>query len=299
MKGKRTCKILKDIRRQIAEENDISFVTSECQYKGDCLGTCPKCEAELRYLEQELENRRRAGKLITLAGLSTTLLLGTAAAQVPAAATMNDTIAVMQNEEEEWIVSGVVSDVDGELPGANIIIKGTDVGCISDLDGRYSLKVKENQTLLFSYIGFESQEIHITRSTPKNLNVRLIVDSVTLSGEVVVVGYGVQKSESAVICPAKHYGSYKTFTRTYTKADAALYSLGVKQDVVVKIVFQVGKDGNPTDFKVKASTDDRFNEEALSIAKKRIGRWVPRKIMGKATTTKKRTKVIFENLDKE
>ncbi|MFA6778292.1 MAG: energy transducer TonB, partial [Paludibacteraceae bacterium] len=46
---------------------------SECQYKGDCLGTCPKCEAELRYLEQELENRRRAGKLITLAGLSVAL----------------------------------------------------------------------------------------------------------------------------------------------------------------------------------------------------------------------------------
>lgn len=50
-RGKQTCKILKEIRRQIAEANDIDFITSECQYKGDCLGTCPKCESEVRYLE--------------------------------------------------------------------------------------------------------------------------------------------------------------------------------------------------------------------------------------------------------
>ena len=43
VRGKQTCKILKDIRRQIAEANDIEYITSECQYKGDCTGTCPKC----------------------------------------------------------------------------------------------------------------------------------------------------------------------------------------------------------------------------------------------------------------
>ena len=51
-RGKQTCRILKEIRRQIAVANDIEFATSECRYKGDCLGTCPKCEAEVRYLEQ-------------------------------------------------------------------------------------------------------------------------------------------------------------------------------------------------------------------------------------------------------
>ena len=55
-RGKQTCKILKEIRRQIAEANDIEFITSECQYQGDCLGTCPKCEAEVRYLEQQLDH---------------------------------------------------------------------------------------------------------------------------------------------------------------------------------------------------------------------------------------------------
>lgn len=73
-KGKQTCRILKDIRRQIAEANDIEFITSECQYQGDCLGTCPKCESEVRYLEQQLERKRMAGKAITVLGISAGLV---------------------------------------------------------------------------------------------------------------------------------------------------------------------------------------------------------------------------------
>ena len=69
-RGKQTCKILKEIRRQIAEANDIEFVTSECRYKGDCLGTCPRCEAEVRYLEQQLRSRQLMGKAVVIAGLS-------------------------------------------------------------------------------------------------------------------------------------------------------------------------------------------------------------------------------------
>ena len=77
MKGKNKCKILKEIRQRIADENDIPYVTRECTYQGECKGTCPKCEAELRYLEQELEKRRRLGKTVAVAavaaGLSMTL----------------------------------------------------------------------------------------------------------------------------------------------------------------------------------------------------------------------------------
>ena len=73
-KGKQTCKILKEIRKQIAAENDIKLVIEECTYQGDCLGTCPKCEAEVRYLERELEKRQRMGKAAVVAGLSVGLL---------------------------------------------------------------------------------------------------------------------------------------------------------------------------------------------------------------------------------
>lgn len=73
-RGKQTCKILKEIRQQIAEANDIEFITSECQFQGDCLGTCPKCEAEVRYLEQQLERKQTAGKAITVLGISAGLI---------------------------------------------------------------------------------------------------------------------------------------------------------------------------------------------------------------------------------
>ena len=74
-KGKQTCKILKEIRKQIAEENDIKLVIEECTYKGDCRGTCPKCEAEVRYLERELEKRQRMGKAAVIAGMAVGTML--------------------------------------------------------------------------------------------------------------------------------------------------------------------------------------------------------------------------------
>lgn len=69
-RGKQTCRILKEIRRQIAAANDIEYVTSECRYQGDCAGTCPKCEAEVRYLEEQLRQRQRSGRSIAIAGIS-------------------------------------------------------------------------------------------------------------------------------------------------------------------------------------------------------------------------------------
>lgn len=79
MKGKNKCKILKEIRQKIADENDIPYVTRECSYQGECRGTCPKCEAELRYLEQELEKRKRLGKTVAVAAVAAGLSLSLAA----------------------------------------------------------------------------------------------------------------------------------------------------------------------------------------------------------------------------
>ena len=76
MNGKDKCRILKDIRRQIAESNDIEWVVSECRHKGACRGTCPKCESEVRQLEQALESRKKIGKAVVLAGVSAACMTG-------------------------------------------------------------------------------------------------------------------------------------------------------------------------------------------------------------------------------
>lgn len=64
--GKQKCKALREIRRQIAKENNIEFNTSDCKYKGTCSGTCPKCDAELLYLNSELEKRKNLGKSVII-----------------------------------------------------------------------------------------------------------------------------------------------------------------------------------------------------------------------------------------
>ena len=76
-KGKRTCEILKGVRRKIAQENDIPLVERECTHEGDCRGTCPYCESEVRYLERELSKRRALGKAVTVAGIAvSTMMMG-------------------------------------------------------------------------------------------------------------------------------------------------------------------------------------------------------------------------------
>ncbi len=113
-RGKQTCKILKEIRRQIAEANGIEFITSECRYRGDCLGTCPKCEAEVRYLEQQLRARLLAGKAVAIAGISAGMLLLSGCSGT----STNQSSETLLSEPETPIEQVEVSDTieEGELP---------------------------------------------------------------------------------------------------------------------------------------------------------------------------------------
>jgi TonB-linked SusC/RagA family outer membrane protein len=78
------------------------------------------------------------------------------------------------------------------LIGVSVLVKGTTNGTVTDLDGRYSLSASQGQTLVFSYIGYISQEIKVGPNG--TINVALKEDTETLD-EVVVVGYGVQKKK--------------------------------------------------------------------------------------------------------
>ena len=65
-KGREICDVLKAIRKIIADENGISYEISDCNYEGDCKGTCPKCEAELSMLESILDEKSKNGETIHL-----------------------------------------------------------------------------------------------------------------------------------------------------------------------------------------------------------------------------------------
>ncbi|NLR93467.1 SusC/RagA family TonB-linked outer membrane protein [Flammeovirga agarivorans] len=101
-----------------------------------------------------------------------------------------------ESDLNEILVTGIVKDENGiTLPGASILVKGTTTGTITDIDGNYKINVKPNDTLIFSYIGYQPQAIEVNSQTV--INVSLVPDQEVLD-EVVVVGYGVQKKKSVV-----------------------------------------------------------------------------------------------------
>jgi TonB family protein len=68
--GREICNTLKEIRQQIADKNEIEYIVAECHFEGECKGTCPKCESEVKYIENELYKRTQLGKIVTVAGIS-------------------------------------------------------------------------------------------------------------------------------------------------------------------------------------------------------------------------------------
>ena len=91
-------------------------------------------------------------------------------------------------------VRGTVVDASGDpLIGVNVSVKGMTIGIITDMEGRYQLEVPANATLLFSYIGYRSQEIAVGNQL--SINITMQEDTQNID-EVVVVGYGVQKKET-------------------------------------------------------------------------------------------------------
>lgn len=88
-------------------------------------------------------------------------------------------------------IEGVVRDSEGEpLIGVNVVVKGTTNGTATDIDGRYTLSIKEDgAVLIFSYVGYKTQTISVTKNT---IDV-VLEEDIRLMDEVVVVGYGVMK----------------------------------------------------------------------------------------------------------
>lgn len=169
---------MKEIRRQIATANDIDWVVAECHYKGDCLGTCPKCEAEVRELEQALERRRLAGKTVSLLGISAGLL-ATAPEEVVAETAASEAAVAVRDVTEgedslrvERELAGKVSPalalmrrvVDGEgkpLEGVTVAVDGVPVVvCTTDLTGQFmAFGVPEEKWLVLSCPGKEAVRV--------------------------------------------------------------------------------------------------------------------------------------------
>ena len=204
-KGKSTCKLLKSIRQQIADANGISYQPKECHHKGDCAGTCPACEEEIRYLERELKARKGNGFGMKVAGIAagicTTVMPMTAAAQAvksdstanpPVQTTKKAPIKVVDLSDScasPVIVRGMVIDEENKEPviGAGVFIDGTNKGIATDIDGQFALKVPSDTSLVISYIGYEKQKVRVSSLLRSENNVIILkTDGNLLLGDLAV-----------------------------------------------------------------------------------------------------------------
>ena len=209
-KGRSTCKLLKSIRQQIADANGISYRPKECQHKGDCAGTCPACEEEIRYLERELKARKGNGFGMKVAGIAAgicaTVMPMTAAAQAvksdstanpPVQTTKKAPIKVVDLSDScasPVIVRGMVIDAEDKEPviGASVVIDGTDKGIATNVDGQFALKVPSDTSLVISYIGCKDKKVRVSSLLSSDNNVIMLeedeaIDFSGIAGGVVTV----------------------------------------------------------------------------------------------------------------
>ncbi len=204
-KGRSTCKLLKSIRQQIADANGISYQPIECHHKGDCAGTCPACEEEIRYLERELKARKGNGFGMKVAGIAAgicaTVMPMTAAAQAvkpdstanpPVQTTKKAPIKVVDLSDScasPVVVRGMVIDREDNKPlvGASFLIDGTTKETVTDVDGQFALKVPSDTSLVISYIGYKKQKVRVSSLLSSDNNVIMLEKHAMMTGFVAVV----------------------------------------------------------------------------------------------------------------
>ena len=204
VKGKSTCKLLKDIRQQIADVNGISYQPKECHHKGDCAGTCPACEEEIRYLERELKARKGNGFGMKVAGIAAgicaTVMPMTVAAQAvkpdstanpPVQTTKKAPIKVVDLSDScasPVVVRGMVIDEENKEPviGAAVFIDGTSKGIATNIDGQFALKVPSDTSLVISSIGYYSKKVRVSSLLSSDNNV-IMLEKHAMTGFVAVV----------------------------------------------------------------------------------------------------------------
>lgn len=138
------------------------------------------------------EKRALFGRAVLRVATGLFLVTGVGITPVQIFAETVRTMGVEAVQQQSVTVTGVVKDKNGEpIIGANVLEKGTTNGVITNIDGRYTLKVRNADSVLsFSYIGYKTQEIIIGNNRQINVTLQ---DDTELLDEIVVIGYGTQK----------------------------------------------------------------------------------------------------------
>lgn len=145
-------------------------------------------------------------------------------------------IVLLGEMQQDGKITGVVSDAFGPIAGANVVVKGTTNGTITDMNGNFSLDAPKGAKLQISYIGYITKELTVGDKT--DYAIQLVEDSQALE-EVVVVGYGTEKKVN-VIGSIAQIGSEKLENRSTPQLSNALTG----QMAGVTVIQRSGRPGN-------------------------------------------------------
>jgi TonB-linked SusC/RagA family outer membrane protein len=159
---------------------------------------------------------------------------------------------------QEKTVSGTVSDSEGTLPGVNVTIKGTTSGTETDFDGNYSIKAKEGDVLIFSFIGYKTLEKTVGKSSTINAS---IVEGGEVLDEIVVTALGVKRSAKSL-----GYGvtTLKANELNEVRATSTLGALAGKSSGVV-IQNQSGNVGGSQRILIRGVSTLNGNQQPLFV----------------------------------
>ena len=270
-RGKSICNVLKTIRKQIAKANEIKYEPRECHHKGECRGTCPACEAEVRYIEQQLVIRRQLGKAVALMGISAGL----------------SALTSCSNKAEE------VKEVEKDSLTVGKVLKESDTHLTGDIDYRSPedcvIVEKRQPTAKIRTAKF--------KASPKKEEVDTAYTEITkgATNTIPVVGQVPEEIFGDVVeqMPSFPGGTQALFE--YLKENVT-YPEEFEETCVqgrVVVSFVVERDGSITEAKVVKSVYPSLDEEALRVVNS-MPKWHPGKQNGNSVRTKYTIPINFK-----
>lgn len=275
-RGKSICNVLKAIRKQIADANGISYQPTPCGYQGECLGTCPHCEAEVRYIENSLNALYMAGKVITIVGLSSSLVAFTSCkegrpgnAQKAKQANVEVTTGKMLVAPSKRIAGEADGDVNWN-PTSAAKVK-TPVKLEVPVVGKPRVPARKQKDVMGTVPVMTMDNVDTVAESVDSLP-DLLFGEVTEPMPSFPGGAGALMQ---YICENLRYPN--------TEAD-------VTGRVVISLI--VEKDGSLSNLKVIRSLDPACDEEALRVVRS-MPRWTPAIQDGKTVRVRYNIPVVF------
>lgn len=252
-RGKRICNELKAVRRRIADENGIPLQQPECTHTGECRGTCPRCEAEVRYLEQALSRRLAVGKAATVAGLTLSLAAcGGGKEKIISTDSPLDTSRTMQPVSGSDTIPADSTYVEGiDDPIIPLEVTG-DMGIIEDIDTSQSSVIRQG----------------------KNPTV-FPDDALIEEGEISPMDYNLAVDEEASFPGGED--ALNSYISSHLQYPEQAKEEKISGTVVIK--FCVEKDGSISGVKILRDIGGGCGKEAQRVVKN-MPKWIPARMNG-------------------